>query len=151
MAMHRAAKHCRAAQCARTSGLCRQILAATVVPAVIVDAGQSFLIWITDFARLPGNTVGTMGPSKYSAVTIVASRDCCAAVQELVSRKILAATAPRLPLTDCTSPSRCQCRFKKFPDRRDDDDDRRQLRYEVHSAWYPGPQRRKSTTRRRQD
>jgi hypothetical protein len=91
-----------------------------------------------------------MGRAKYSAITIVAGRECCAAVQGLVDGKILAAAAPRLPLADCSSPSRCQCRFKKLTDRRDDDD-RRYLRNAVQSTWYAGPQRRKSTARRRQD
>ena len=90
-----------------------------------------------------------MGSAKYAAVTIVAARECCSAVQELAGQKILAATAPMLPLADCTSPSLCQCRFKKFPDRRDDEEDRRNLlRNEAHSIWYQGPQRRKSTDRR---
>jgi hypothetical protein len=92
-----------------------------------------------------------MGPAKYSAVTIVAARECCPAVQEVAGRKILAATAPRLPMADCTVPSRCQCRFKKLPDRREDDDDRRYLHGEVRSLWVEGPQRRKSTGRRSQD
>jgi hypothetical protein len=118
---------------------------------LLVDADWVFPIWITDFARPPENTGRAMGPAKYSAVTIVAARECCAAVQELAGRKILAASAPRLPLADCASPSRCQCRFKKLPDRRDVDDDRRYLRNDVHSAWYEGTQRRKSTDRRRED
>ena len=90
-----------------------------------------------------------MGSAKYAAVTIVAARECCSAVQELAGQKILAATAPMLPLADCTSPSLCQCRFKKFTDRRDGEEDRRNLlRNEVQSIWYQGPQRRKSTDRR---
>jgi hypothetical protein len=89
-----------------------------------------------------------MGSAKYAAVTIVAARECCSAVQELAGEKILAATAPRLPLDDCSSPSQCQCRFKKLSDRRDGDDDRRYLRNEARSMWYEGPQRRKSTDRR---
>ena len=51
-----------------------------------------------------------MGSSKFAAVTIVAARECCSAVQEYADQKILAAKAPRLPLDDCTSPSSCQCR-----------------------------------------
>jgi hypothetical protein len=89
-----------------------------------------------------------MDSAKYAAVTIVAARECCSAVQELAGKKILAATAPRLPLADCVSPSLCQCRFKKLPDRRDGDDDRRYLRNQARSMWYEGPQRRKSTDRR---
>ena len=90
-----------------------------------------------------------MVASKFVAVTIIAARECCSAVQELAGEKILAAKAPRLPLDDCTAPSSCQCRFKKLSDRRDGDDDRRyHLRNETQSIWYQGPQRRKSTDRR---
>ncbi len=89
-----------------------------------------------------------MGSPKFAAVTIVAARECCSAVQKLAGQKMLAATAPRLPLADCTAPARCQCRFKKLSDRRDGDDDRRYLRNEARSLHYEGPQRRKSTDRR---
>lgn len=90
-----------------------------------------------------------MGSAKYASVTIVAARECCSAVQELAGEKILAAKVPRLPLADCTSPTQCQCHFKKTSDRRDGDDDRRyHLRNETQSIWYEGPQRRKSTDRR---
>jgi len=113
------------------------------------DAGWFFPARITDFSRPRRKTLRTMGSAKYAAVTIVAARECCSAVQELAGQKILAATAPMLPLADCTSPSLCQCRFKKFPDRRDDEEDRRNLlRNEAQSIWYQGPQRRKSTDRR---
>lgn len=32
--------------------------------------------------------------------------------------RLLADEAPRLPLSDCTMPEACNCRFQKYPDRR---------------------------------
>jgi hypothetical protein len=84
-------------------------------------------------------------------VSVVPSGNCCAAAKELAGHKILTAKAPRLPLPDCTQPLQCMCRFKKFTDRRDGDEDRRQLGSEARSVWYAGPQRRKTPTRRRGD
>jgi hypothetical protein len=87
----------------------------------------------------------------YPAIAVVSPVDCCAAARELSGRRLLTAEAPRLPLADCTQPSQCKCRFRKFTDRRDGDDDRRQLGSEARSIWYAGPQRRVSPTGRRGD
>jgi hypothetical protein len=89
---------------------------------------------------------------KYSAVSIAASGDCCPAVREHVGRKLLATDAPRLPLAACAHPLQCTCRFRKYADRRDEDDeDRRSVRNEVRPVWYSGAQRRKSPGRRGED
>jgi hypothetical protein len=112
----------------------------------------------------PGNTVsadkratpgpagnGTVDAVTYSAVSVISSGDCCAAAKGFAGRKTLTAEAPRLPLADCTKPLQCKCRFKKFTDRRDGDEDRRLLGSATRSVWYAGPQRRGSPTRRRGD
>jgi hypothetical protein len=85
------------------------------------------------------------------AVSVISSGDCCEAAKELAGRKILMAEAPKLPLADCTQPLQCKCRFKKFMDRRDGDEDRRHLGSAARSVWYAGPQRRESPKRRRGD
>jgi hypothetical protein len=105
---------------------------------------------------VPKDERATSGPagsrniaaSEYSAVSVVPSGACCAAAKELAGRKMRTAEAPRLPLADCTQPLNCGCRFRKFTDRRDGDDDRRQLGSAARSVWYAGPQRRKSVSRR---
>ena len=98
----------------------------------------------------PAGSRSTDGAA-YSGVSVVSSGDCCEAAKELAGRKLLTAEAPRLPLADCTQPMQCKCRFRKFTDRRDGDEDRRHLGSAARSVWYAGPQRRESPKRRRGD
>jgi hypothetical protein len=88
---------------------------------------------------------------KYPAVTIVTGTDCCGAVSALEGMRILATAAPRLPMPNCTMPGQCRCRFKKYVDRRDDDQGRRFKYGQERGAWYAGSQRRKSRGRRDKD
>ena len=90
-------------------------------------------------------------PKKYPAVTIVTGMNCCAAVRALEGMRILAGQAPALPMPNCTMPAECRCRFKKYVDRRDDEQGRRFLYGQESSAWYAGGQRRKSRGRRDKD
>jgi len=88
---------------------------------------------------------------KYPAVTIATGTDGCAALSALGDARILAAQAPTLPIPNCSMPAKCRCRFKKYVDRRDDDEGRR-FRFGVERAtWYAGGQRRKSGGRRAAD
>lgn len=93
-----------------------------------------------------------LAPSrKFPAVMIVVPLNCCGAVSALDGRKILATEAPRLPMPGCTMPDRCRCKFRKYEDRRDDDEGRRFRGGQERSAWYAGGQRRKSRGRRTVD
>ena len=86
---------------------------------------------------------------RYAAVSIVTTGDCCELVKALSGVKILAAEAPLvLPLPDCTMPEQCRCRYKKYPDRRSGEVERRE---EAHSIWYKGKERRRPGGRRRDD
>ncbi len=87
-------------------------------------------------------------PSKYPAVTIVTGADCCGAVGALEGMRILAAHAPTLPMPNCTMPEKCRCRFKKYVDRREDQEGRRFRFGNERGAWFAGSQRRKSRGRR---
>jgi hypothetical protein len=89
--------------------------------------------------------------SKFPAVTIVAPAGCCAAASAMNEVRILAARAPPLPMPNCTMPNACRCRFKKYVDRREDEQGRRFKYGGERSAWYSGSQRRKSRGRRDQD
>jgi hypothetical protein len=84
----------------------------------------------------------------YPAVAVITGSNCCPAVKSIKSTKKLAAEIPSLPLPDCTMPQQCQCRFKKYADRRSDDEDRRMFGASERSVWYSGEQRRKLPTRR---
>ena len=94
----------------------------------------------------------TKAPSnRFLAVTIANGPHCCAAVSALDDIRILASRAPALPMPNCSIPAKCRCRFKKYVDRRDDDEGRR-FRFGVErAAWYAGGQRRKSRGRRTAD
>ena len=65
--------------------------------------------------------------------------------------RILATGAPSLPVPDCNMPDECRCRFKKYVDRREDDEGRRFCYGQETRAWYSGSQRRMSHGRREKD
>jgi hypothetical protein len=88
---------------------------------------------------------------KYPAVTIVAGARRCGAVEALEGVRLLAKDAPPLPIPKCTVPEQCRCRYRKFSDRRDDEQGRRFNYGGEKSAWYAGGQRRKSQGRRQKD
>jgi len=89
---------------------------------------------------------------KYPAVMIAASRSACAAAKAQDGRRILATDAPRLPLSDCTQPHDCQCRFSKYADRRDEfDSERRHHGVSMRSVLFAGKERRRSGGRRSED
>lgn len=93
-----------------------------------------------------------MNPKKYPAVTIAPGGGACAAAKAVEGRRVLATEAPRLPLKDCSQPHACQCRFKKYSDRRDETEaERRQRGVSMRSVLYSGGERRKSGGRRQED
>ena len=56
-----------------------------------------------------------------------------------------------LPLRDCTNPGACQCRYRKYTDRRTGDEDRR-FPYEGQRAgWFNSAERRQSRGRRAEE
>jgi hypothetical protein len=51
-------------------------------------------------------------------VSIVGSKESCAAAISCVEKRFLAGEAPRMPLPDCSRPQSCQCTYRHFDDRR---------------------------------
>ena len=92
-----------------------------------------------------------MASGKYPAVTIQTGLRHCTAVETLNGVRILATRAPKLPIPNCSMTADCRCRFKKYVDRREDEDGRRFEFAGERSAWYAGGQRRKSQGRRDKD
>jgi hypothetical protein len=83
---------------------------------------------------------------------IAASPSACAAAKAQDGRRILANEAPRLPLSDCTQPHDCRCRFSKFADRRDElESERRHQGVSMRSVLFSGKERRRSGGRRSED
>lgn len=88
---------------------------------------------------------------QYPAVEVITAPGCCAAVGRLDGQVMLAKEAPSLPLRDCEHPAQCQCRYRKYADRRVGDEDRR-FPYEGQRAtWYTAAERRGARGRRQDD
>lgn len=62
----------------------------------------------------------------YGATAIVAGDGACGPAREISGKRFLNAEGktPRIPLPECDVPE-CHCRYQKFRDRREYDDDRR--------------------------
>jgi len=90
-------------------------------------------------------------PRQYPAVEVTTPAQCCAAAKALEGRLILAAEAPALPLADCADPASCLCRFRKYPDRRMGDEDRRFPYEGQRASWFTGSERRDARGRRSDD
>lgn len=86
-------------------------------------------------------------PKRYQSVSVVCGSKCCAAVKMLSAERFLAGSAPALPLASCTVPEQCNCCFRKYDDRRDDN---RRLPGEM-TRWYGGTEKRLSRGRRQVD
>src|ERR1700733_8668034 len=69
----------------------------------------------------------------YRAVSVVSGIKCCSAAKDIAGKSYLFREGPRLPLVNCTMPTKCSCKFKKASDRRDDD--RRQIGAAVSGHW----------------
>ena len=57
--------------------------------------------------------------SSWVAVSIVPGAGACTAVEKLRDQRFLARAAPRLPLAECPNQEQCQCKYKRYSDRRD--------------------------------
>jgi hypothetical protein len=89
----------------------------------------------------------TVAPARdFRAVAIVPGMRCCQEAKVSVRERYLLRDAPRLPLSACTMPTGCSCKFKKVPDRRDED--RRMLGVSETGQWYAGKEKRTRRSRR---
>lgn len=88
----------------------------------------------------------------FQAVSVLPGVSACAAVKAVAGKRVLSHEAPLLPLVDCTQSASCKCRYQKYADRRDVDDDRRLTTTGIHRALSSAePGRRKSRGRRDSD
>jgi len=55
---------------------------------------------------------------RFHCVSVVPGRVACDAARSIASVRILSASAPLLPLPDCTAMDQCMCTYRKFNDRR---------------------------------
>ena len=84
--------------------------------------------------------------SDFRAVEIAPSIMSCSAAMQATGRSYLLREAPRLPLTGCTMPTKCLCKFRKNADRRDSD--RRLFGATETNRWFVGVECRQREGRR---
>jgi len=125
-----------------------------VVIILLVSAGI-FFASRTPAAERPVREKAVTPPDStwpYASVSIMATKKCCEAGQQLIGRRFLIREAPKVPLARCTSSS-CKCGYIKHTDRRDSEEDRRALyglRSELH-VLDSGKERRIRKGRRQSD
>lgn len=56
--------------------------------------------------------------NRWHCVSVVGGLAPCPAALAVRQKRFLSEEAPRLPMHDCTSPARCQCRYQHHADRR---------------------------------
>ena len=56
----------------------------------------------------------------YHAVSIRPASQCCQAVKNTKDVRYLSTEAPTLPVSGCSMPTRCRCKYRHFSDRRED-------------------------------
>lgn len=84
-----------------------------------------------------------------SAVSIRHTGSCCNAVRAVETQRFLSAEAPGLPLADCSTPNRCQCKYRHHTDRREDP--RRDTEVGLPDRGFAGLNRRFLSGRRTSD
>jgi hypothetical protein len=87
--------------------------------------------------------------SQYHAVSVKPANRYCKAVKQVNNQRFLSNEAPRLPLSGCSSPKQCACRYLHHTDRRDDA--RRDCDAGMPDRYFAGPNRRERTGRRQTD
>jgi hypothetical protein len=88
----------------------------------------------------------------FRAISVVPGSNACAAAIAVAGKRVLGSAAPRLPLAECTKAADCKCRYQKFADRRDEEEDRRLFSTGIRTTMSETAQsRRKSKGRRESD
>lgn len=59
-----------------------------------------------------------VAPRPFQAISIYCGTRSCAVARRFRDHRFLAKDAPQLPLTGCTMPTTCECRYLKHKDRR---------------------------------
>lgn len=95
----------------------------------------------------PMKTAVVTKPRPFQAVAIYRGNTCCALARRFDEHRFLAKDAPSLPLSGCTMPHKCSCRFLKFKDRRNTSP-RRLTDIGLVSQMFAGSERRLARGRR---
>jgi hypothetical protein len=85
----------------------------------------------------------------FQAVAVFRGIPSCEQAKRYADQRFLAKDAPSLPLSACTMPHQCTCKFLKFADRRESQ--RRLMEVGIGAQLYSGKERRRLRGRRRED
>ena len=85
----------------------------------------------------------------YQAVSIRHATRCCQAASDADEQRFLSTEAPTLPLTECSAPGQCRCKYRYHTDRREDY--RRDTDFGLPERGFFGGNRRNLTGRRTSD
>ncbi len=66
--------------------------------------------------------------------------ECCDAVRQIAGTRYLIQDVPQLPLKDCNRFDQCQCRYKKWDDRRQEE--RRMMDSGISNQYFHGEEQR---------
>jgi hypothetical protein len=91
----------------------------------------------------------SVAPRPFQAVSIFHGAKSCDVAKRFSDYRFLSKDAPQLPLSGCSMPERCQCRFLKHKDRRTDR--RRLVEFAAASRGFMGQERRQRGGRRSND
>jgi hypothetical protein len=96
-------------------------------------------------------TISTMNAkvNPYQAVSIQPSLCACRAAQSLADKRYLCREAPVFPLVDCNKGGECECKYKRWEDRRQED--RRAPFATAGDQYFAHGNRRDSNDRRIRD
>lgn len=89
-------------------------------------------------------------PRPFQAVAVFRGATACAMAHRFSEHRFLAKDAPSLPLSGCTLPHKCTCRFLKFNDRRESVQ-RRLMNVGFATQMFGGKERRLARGRRAND
>lgn len=95
----------------------------------------------------PPAATGTLRP--FQAISIYRGLICCDMVRKFTEHRFLVRDAPPLPLSGCSMPKTCQCKYIKHKDRRAEG--RRMMDFGLAARLFDGRERRKRGGRRSQD
>ena len=98
---------------------------------------------------VPAKVAGAQAPRPFQSISIHRGMVCCATAKKVDGYRFLYKNAPQLPLSECTMPSACKCRYEKYDDRRSGP--RRSSDIGLKQVLFSAAERRRTGGRRKKD
>lgn len=88
-------------------------------------------------------------PHPFQSISIHKGMVCCVTAKKVDGYRFLVKNAPQLPLSECTMPAACKCRYEKYDDRRSGA--RRSSDIGLKQVLFAAEEQRRSKGRRKKD